>query len=142
MAYEMSPAERRAFLSAGTRTAKLATVRADGTPHVAPIWFLLDGDDLIFTTGQDTIKGRNLRRDPRVCLSVDDEQPPFSFVQMTGTATLSDDADALLDWATRLGGRYMGPELAAAFGHRNAVPGELLVRVMPTRLVAQADIAD
>jgi len=46
----MTPDECRAFLLARARTGKLATVRADGRPHIAPIWFTLDGDDLIFTT--------------------------------------------------------------------------------------------
>lgn len=49
----MSPDEQRAFLVNRLRTAKLATVRANGRPHVAPVWFDLDGDDLIFTTSTE-----------------------------------------------------------------------------------------
>jgi nitroimidazol reductase NimA-like FMN-containing flavoprotein (pyridoxamine 5'-phosphate oxidase superfamily) len=52
----------REFLSAGTRTGKLATTRRDGRPHVVPIWFVLDGDDLVFMTGAATVKGRALAR--------------------------------------------------------------------------------
>jgi PPOX class probable F420-dependent enzyme len=137
----MSPTETRAFLSQGTRTAKLATARLDGAPHIAPIWFVLDGDDLIFTTGSGTLKGRALARDPRIAICVDDERPPFAFVVVEGTATLSTDLDEMLTWATRLGARYMGAENGEEFGRRNAVPGELLVRVTPTHIVAQADIA-
>lgn len=73
---EMNPHEYRTFLQAGTRTLKLATTRRDGRPHVAPVWFLLDGDTIVFTTGADTVKGRDLRRDGRVALCVDDERPP------------------------------------------------------------------
>lgn len=124
------------------RTAKLATVRADGRPHVAPIWFDLDGEDLLFTTGESTVKGRNIRRDPRVSLCVDDEEPPFAFVIVEGEAEIVDDPEELLRWATRIGGRYMGEELAEAYGRRNAVPGELLVRVAPTRVVARKNISD
>ena len=139
---EMSDEERRAFLLAGTRTGKLATVRRDGRPHVVPIWFVLDRDDVLLTTGADTVKGRNLRRDPRVCLCVDDEEPPFSFVMVEGEAEASEDHDELLRWATRLGGRYMGADRAEEFGRRNAVEGELLVRISPSKIVAQAAIAD
>lgn len=138
----MEPGERRAFLSAGTRTAKVATTRADGRPHVAPVWFVLDGDDWVFMTGADTVKGKALLRDGRVALSVDDESPPYSFVLVEGTVAVSQEPDELLRWSTLIGGRYMGAERAAEFGSRNAVPGELLLRVTPTRTVAMADLAD
>ncbi|MBO0778979.1 MAG: PPOX class F420-dependent oxidoreductase [Ktedonobacteraceae bacterium] len=131
----------RKFLLEGGRTAQLATVRADGRPHVAPIWFDVDGNTIVFTTGQTSVKGRNMRRDGRVCLCVDDERPPFAYVQIEGTASLSDDMGELKRWATRLGGRYMGAEQAEAYGKRNAVQGELLVRVTPTKIVFQRDIA-
>jgi PPOX class probable F420-dependent enzyme len=138
----MSKEEARAFLAEGTRTGKLATVRKDGRPHVVPIWFVLDGDDLIFTTGADTVKGKALRRDDRAALCVDDERPPFAFVAIEGTVSISEDVDAMRKWATQIGGRYMGADRADAFGQRNAVPGELLVRVSPARIVAQTGIAD
>jgi PPOX class probable F420-dependent enzyme len=139
---DMSDEERRAFLSAGTRTAKLAVTRLSGAPHVVPIWFVLDGDDLIFTTGVDTIKGKAISRDNRVALCVDDDSPPFSFVTIEGVARIGRDLDEMLAWATRLGARYMGAERAEEFGRRNAVPGELLVRVATTRVIAKARISD
>jgi PPOX class probable F420-dependent enzyme len=138
----LTNAEARAFLLDRPRTAKLATVRADGRPHVAPVWFDLDGETIVFTTWHATVKAANIRHDPRVCLCVDDDRPPFSFVIIEGTATFVDDLDALRIWATRIAGRYMGQNLAASYGQRNGVPGELLVRVTPTRIVAQANIAD
>lgn len=140
--HEMTDQERRDFLSHGTRTAKLATVRPDGRAHIAPVWFVLDGDVLVLTTGANTVKGRAIRRDPRVSLLVDDETPPFAYVLIEGTAEVSEDLDDMLDWATRIGSRYMGAEQAEAFGRRNAVPGELLVRVTPTKMLARAGIAD
>ena len=138
----MSAEQRRAFLQWGTRTGMLATTRPDGRPHVAPVWFVLDGDDLVFTTGADTVKGRSLRRDGRVCLAVDDPTPPFAFVMVEGVASISQDPATLLDYATRIGRRYMGDERAGEYGRRNGVPGELLVRVSPHRIVAQDRIAD
>jgi PPOX class probable F420-dependent enzyme len=139
----MSAEEWRAFVLFGTRTAKLATVRRDGRPHIAPVWFDLEGEELFFTTGRDTVKGKNLLREPRVMLSVDDERPPFSFVLVEGRAQVTELAPAdLLPWCTRLARRYMGAAEAEAYGRRNAVEGELLVRVPLTKVVAQQGVAD
>ena len=138
----MNPNEYHDFLGAGTRTLKLATTRSDGRPHVAPVWFLLDGDTIVFTTGAESVKGRALRRDGHVALCVDDEQPPFAFVLIEGTATLSTDTSELREWATRIAARYMGADQAREFGARNGTPGELLVRVAMTHVVAQRDVAD
>lgn len=124
------------------RTAKLAVVRADGSPHVAPVWVDLDGDDVVFMTSAETIKGKAILRDGRVSLCLDDERPPFAFLTIAGTATTSTDPDELLRWGTRIGGRYMGEDQAEAFGRRNAVPPEMVVRVTPTKIVAKVDVAD
>jgi PPOX class probable F420-dependent enzyme len=141
--HEMTEADYRTFLTGQAHTAKLGTTRADGRPHVAPVWFDLDDDGtVVFTTGAETLKGLAIRRDPRVCVCVDDETPPFSFVIIEGTAAISRDLDELLEWATRIGGRYMGADRAEAYGKRNAVPEEMLVRVTPTHIVARAGIAD
>ncbi|HUY79758.1 MAG TPA: PPOX class F420-dependent oxidoreductase, partial [Ktedonobacterales bacterium] len=120
----------------------VATVRADGRPHVAPVWFALDGDTIVFNTGEATVKGRNLRRDPRVSISVDDETPPFSFLLIDGTATISSDPDELREWAGRIGGRYMGADRAEEYGARNGVDGELIVRVTPSRVIFEKDLAE
>lgn len=142
MAESMSTDEAHGFLLEGTRTAKLATAFDDGDPHVMPVWFLLDGDQVILATGADTVKGRNLRRDPRVALVVDDERPPYSFVHIRGRATLSEDPDRLLYWATEIARRYMGDDLADEFGRRNAEPGELLVTITPHRMIAMRAVAE
>ena len=138
----MTREEWHAFVSAGTRTGKLAVVRKDGSPHVAPVWFVLDGDDFVFNTGATTIKGYALRRDGRAMICVDDDRPPFSFVTARGTVTISDDLDAMLPWSTRIAARYMGADRGEEFGRRNAVAGEVLVRLSPHTVVAQAGIAD
>jgi PPOX class probable F420-dependent enzyme len=142
---EMSRDECWEFASTGTRTGKVAIVRANGSPHVTPIWFLLnetaDGDEIVFTTEKDSLKGKTFRRDPRLSLCVDDQAPPFSFLQFTAEVTLHEDLDELLEWATAIGGRYMGAEAAEAFGKRNAVPEEYLVRAKITKVLAYADIA-
>ncbi len=140
----MTEAEVRAFLAGDPpHTGKLATTRKDGSPHVAPVWFALDDDgSIMFNTGAETVKGRTLRRDPRCSMCVDDERAPFSFVIVSGTAELIDDPDQVREWAGIIGGRYMGADQAEAYGERNGVPGELLVRLRPQRVVSEKDLAD
>ncbi|MBJ6612312.1 PPOX class F420-dependent oxidoreductase [Streptomyces griseoincarnatus] len=142
MGQKMTEEEWRAFVSDGTRTGKLATVRADGRPHLAPIWFVLDGDDVVFNTGAATVKGRNLARDGRIALCVDDDRPPFAYVILEGRARLSEGLEELRHWAARIGARYMGEDRAEEFGARNGVPGELLVRVRIDKVLAERGVAD
>ena len=130
----------RAFLAQGTRTGKLGFLSPSGRPLVTPIWFIVEGDSLVFNTGAATAKGRALARDPRATLCVDLEEPPFGFVQVQGEVELSEDPAELLRTATAIAGRYMGAERAEEFGQRNAVPGELVVRLRPTRVVAAFDL--
>ena len=141
--HTLDDAELRAFLLAGTRTAKVAVVRRDGSPLVTPVWFLPDEDgSIMFETGRKSVKGLALRRDPRVSICVEDDEPPFGFVRIDGIAELSDDLAELRLWTTRIAARYMGDERAEEFGRRNAAPSEILVRVRPSRVVAQVDLAD
>ncbi len=132
--------EVREFLSLGTRTGKLGYVASDGRPLVAPIWFVVEGDDLVFNTGTDTAKGRALVRDPRVVICVDSEEPPFGFVQVQGAAEVSEDPTELLRTATVIAARYMGADRAEEFGRRNGVPGELVVRLHPAKVIAHMDM--
>jgi PPOX class probable F420-dependent enzyme len=128
--------EISAFLSAGTRTGKLAFAGQDGRPLVAPVWFIVEGGDLVFNTGKDTAKGRALARDPRAALCVDLEEPPYGFVQVQAEAELSEDPVELVHTATAIAARYMGQERAEEFGKRNGVPGELVVRLRPVKVIA------
>lgn len=144
---KLTVAEWKSFvLATPPRTAKVATVRRDGRPHVAPVWVAVDessaGNDIVFNTGAETLKGRTLRRDPRVALCFDDQRPPFSFVTLAGVVELSDDLDEVRRWATRIGGRYMGADRAEEYGARNGVPGELVVRVKIETAIGEFDLAD
>jgi PPOX class probable F420-dependent enzyme len=133
--------EVRDFLAQGTRTGKLSYLAASGRPLVTPIWFIVEGDSIVFNTGKDTAKGRALARDPRVSLCVDLEEMPYAFVQVQGEAELSEDPAELLRTATAIAARYVGDERAEQFGQRNAVPGELIVRLRPTKVLAAFDMA-
>jgi PPOX class probable F420-dependent enzyme len=114
----------------------LSYTGADGRPLVAPVWFIVEDGCIVFNTGKDTAKGRALARDPRTSLCTDLEEPPYAFVQVQGRAELSEDPADLVRTATAIALRYMGPELAEEFGKRNGVPGELVVRLRPTKVVA------
>jgi PPOX class probable F420-dependent enzyme len=144
MAHEMTVEEILAFLAQDPpRPAVLATTRQDGRPHIAPVWYALDVDgSVMFNTSATTVKGRNLLRDGRAALCVDDDKPPFSFAIVEGTVELSEDPASLLHWATVIGGRYMGADNATAYGERNGVRGELLVRLRPSRRLGTRDLAE
>jgi PPOX class probable F420-dependent enzyme len=141
----MSKDEITNFLSQSTKTAKISTVSKDGTCHVVPVWFVLDGEDVIFTTGCESVKAKHIMQDNRVSMCIDDQKPLYSFVTMYGNATITTqdkNPDELLKWSTIIAERYMGKENAERYGKRNAVKGELLVRVKPTKIIAQKDIAE
>ncbi len=138
--YSLADPQVRAFLLEGTRTGMLSYLAADGRPLVAPVWFVLEDDRLVFNTGKDTAKGRALARDPRATICVDLAEPPYAFVQVQGVADLSEDPADLLATATAIAARYVGADRAADFGRRNAVPGELVVRLRPVKVIATFDV--
>ncbi|QBI55556.1 PPOX class F420-dependent oxidoreductase [Streptomonospora litoralis] len=132
----------RGLLQEGTRTGKLAYTASDGRPLAAPVWFVVEGDEVVFNTGVQTAKGRAIARDPRLAMVVDIESPPYGFVQLQGVAEVSEDPDELLRTATAIADRYMGEDRAEEFGRRNGVPGEMVVRLRPTKLIAGFDMVE
>lgn len=146
---EMSKAEIGRFLMKGTFTGKLATVKEDGSSHVVPIWFVLEKKksrdrvgNIIFTTGSTSVKANNIQRDNRISICIDDQIPLFSFVTIFGTAKIYPyKQKEVLKWATEIAERYMGKSNAEAYGRRNSEEGLVLVRIKPTRIIAEKDIA-
>lgn len=141
MSHKMTQDEIYSFLREAPRTRHLATVREDGRPHVAPLWIAVDGEDIVFTTDETSVKGKNLGRTKYASLTVDDDTPPFSFVTLEGPVTLDEDPEGLRHWATVLGGRYMGEDRAEELGKLNGVKGQLVCRLTPTHLTGVADLA-
>ena len=137
---ELDRQETYAFLAEASRTGKLATVRSDGRPHTAPIWFVVDGDDLVFMTMETSVKARNMRRDPRVALSVDDQVFPYTHVIVEGTVTMTHEVDKL-EWSTRIARRYVPEDMVEFTANRNADPHEFVVRLTPTKLIGKSDVA-
>lgn len=145
----MSTREITRFLMQGTFTGKLATVKKGGGSHVVPIWFVLDNEnsideiqDIVFTTGDMSVKAMNIKRDNRVSICVDDQIPPFSFITIFGTAKIYPyKQNEVLMWATRIAERYMGKKNADEYGRRNSGEGSALVRITPERIVGEKDTA-
>lgn len=140
---EMTKDEIKNFLLQGTFTGKLGTINKDGTPHVVPIWYTVDGEDkIIFNTGDKSVKAKNIRRDIRVRLCVDDQTPLFSFVTIDGIVELiSSEQGEVYKWAKIIAARYMGKDKSEAYGRRNSTKGELLIKVKPIRVIGQKNIA-
>ena len=136
----MTGDEFRQFLTAGTRTAKLATTRSDGRPHVVPVWFVMDGEQLIFTTSKDSVKGHAIRRGGRVALCVEEDDPPYAFVLVEGTASTTENPEEVLRWSTRNAARYVGEQKADEYGRLNAGDGMMLVRVTPAKTVTENNV--
>jgi PPOX class probable F420-dependent enzyme len=129
------------FLSAGRMTATFASVRADGRPHAVPTWYAVDGDEIVFTTWHSTVKAANIRERPSVVVVVQDPAPPYHYVSVEGEARLIDDLGECRAISMQLGAKYMGADRAEEFGTRNGVAGELVVRVRPTKLFGEANVA-
>lgn len=140
----MTKDEIRNFLLQGTLTGKLGTINKDGTPHVVPIWYTVDEEDyIVFNTGGESVKAKNIRRDNRVRLCVDDQTPLFSFVLIDGIAQIERrQASEIYKWAKIIAARYMGDDKSEAYGKRNSGEGEILVKIKPVRIVGQKDTAD
>jgi hypothetical protein len=78
----------------------------------------------------------------RVSICVDDQTPQFSFVIIDGTAKIFHyKQKELLKWATRIAGRYMGKDKAEVYGRRNSGEDEVVIRIKPTKILAEKDIA-
>jgi len=146
---EMSKAEVARFLKQGTFTGKLATVKKDGSPHVVPIWFVVENGkgrgksgSIILTTSDTSVKANNIQHDSRVSICVDDQKPPFSFVTIHGTAKIYPyKQKEVLEWATKIAERYVGKKNAKTYGEVNSGEGAVLVRIKPTRVIAEKDIS-
>lgn len=104
----MFTGEQRALFE-GRNFGHLATIMPDGSPQVSPVWVALDGDDIIVNTAEGRLKTRNVRREPRVAISVADQQDPYSKVVVRGIVVemTHEDADESID---RLAKKYLGQD--------------------------------
>jgi PPOX class probable F420-dependent enzyme len=92
----------------GTSIGHIATVLPDGAPHAVPVWVGTDGERAVVLTGPESRKARNLRRDPRVALSIAPADDPFRPVTLRGRVVEWLDGDAGWTVVDRLAQKYMG----------------------------------
>lgn len=137
----MSEDEINEFLTEGTRTGKISTVRRNGLPHIAPIWFVWEDGKVFFTTMNTSIKAKNIISNPKVSFCTDEQFPPYSFVVVEGNAKIEQNHKDLLQWTTKLASRYMGEENSEKIGRRNCVEGELLIEITPIKIIGVKGIA-
>jgi PPOX class probable F420-dependent enzyme len=137
----MTAEERRTFLMRGTPSAILATTRADGRPHAVPVWFVLDGEDILMNVGEATAKCVHVKRDPRVSVVVHDDAPPYAFVMVDGIAEVIRDADAVRSGSELIAQRYLSGPAAEGFVQYATSPGKVLVRVRATGAIGLDRIA-
>jgi hypothetical protein len=115
--------------------ATLATVRADGSPHTAPVWYRYDAGVFYVLTESSSVKARNIKRDPRVELCIDDrERAPYHTVIVRGRATIEPyPGDA---WRLALAVRYLGEEGGRRYVESAPVSAdEVLIRIEPEQIV-------
>jgi hypothetical protein len=97
--------------------------------------------NIYFTTFIGSVKAENIQRDNRISMCIDDQTPPFSFVTIHGTAKLYPfKQKEVLKWATKIAERYIGKKDSKAYGERNSGEGAVLVRIKPTKIIAEKDI--
>ena len=132
------------FLRETTHTGHLATVRPDGRPHVATIWYIVDEDtgEIVFTTYNTSVKGRNIARTGYAALSVTDDTKPYTHVALEGPCTMVADAAESRKWAGILGGRYLGADRADEFSERNGVPEEYVCRLTIANISGMSRVTD
>jgi PPOX class probable F420-dependent enzyme len=133
----MSRAEWERFL-AGRHVAVLATLGPDGQPALTPIWYLYRDGRLFMRTGAESIKARNVGRDQRVTICIQDERPPYKSVTIHGRASIEPEEEGLDAAIAR---RYLGA-VGGAFYLRTAreaveQSGEVTLAVRPERVVTQ-----
>ena len=122
--------ERDRGILEGANFASVATMMGDGSPHASTIWIDIDGDDVLFNTAEGRVKTANIRRDPRVSISVFDDRDPYQQVVIHGTVVdmTHVGADAHID---RLAKKYLGVD---EYPWRDPQEQRVIVRVRPSRV--------
>ena len=137
MPKRMSRAEWERFLC-GRRVAVLATLGPDGEAVLTPIWYLYRDGLLYMRTGRESVKAKNVGRDPRVTVCVQDERPPYRSATVYGRASIEPEKEGL---DTAIARRYLGAVAGAAYLRtaRETVEksAEVTLVVRPERVLTQ-----
>ena len=139
---KMVEEEWRRFAADGPKTGKLSTIGFEGKPHCVPVWWIFEGDNLVFMTMEASQKARNIERDARVSLTVDSEEFPYDFVTIEGTAQIKHvPLDDLFEISQAIAFRYVPAGRVDEFAARNAVEGEVVVIITPQKVISAKGVA-
>ena len=116
------------FVSA-PRIGRLASIMPDGSPHVAPIWYRFEGGAFLVLTERGSQKHRNVERDPRVVLCIDDEKAPYHTVLVRGMVEIGESPPR--EWREGLAIHYLGEEAGRRYTAGNDSPNNVLLRLVP-----------
>lgn len=105
-----TPEEMNSFLQSGRLFAKIATVNEEGWPQISPVWYAWDGDSFLIVSKERTGMVRNLRRDPRCGLLVDNFELPYARVSVQGEVEFLPDTFDYVPPMREMVLRYLGPE--------------------------------
>lgn len=132
---DMTPDEMQAFLDA-PRMAVLGTILRDGMPSLNPVWYLFEDGKFLLSMGRGSYYTRNMLRDPRASLCIQQEETPVKGVVARGPVTIEPDTDYKL--VRRLAVRYRGEEGGRAYLERllPAGPDLVVVALTPERLAS------
>ncbi|MEM7098992.1 MAG: PPOX class F420-dependent oxidoreductase [Pseudomonadota bacterium] len=139
---KMDTAEWKAFIQSGSRTGKVSTIRADGSPHCVPVWFIFRDEKITFMTWHNSYKAKHIAKDNRISIAVDSEIFPYHFVTIEGTAEIEEPSmEDLYNVSKQIAQRYVPEDRVEEYAKRNAVQGEVLVHVIPTKVLSAKDVA-
>lgn len=120
----------------GPNPAVLGTINPDGSPQTSVVWVGRDGDDLLISTQAGRRKEKNVRRDPRVSLSVYDRGDPLRYVEVRGLAAVTEDAGRHM--AVSLAEKYEGPGAGEEYLQLPPEIVRVAVRITPQRILGSA----
>lgn len=123
------PEAARALVDA-PEFATIATLEPDGRAQLSPVWVKRDGDDILFSTAAGRRKPDNLARDPRVGVLIVPRDSPYNYLEVRGTATLTEDPDGSLIQELAL--KYTGQPWTEDPGVRR-----LIVRITPQKVITR-----
>jgi PPOX class probable F420-dependent enzyme len=136
----MTDDEWRAFITTGTKLAHVALTRTDGRPHLTPVCFVLDGDELAFALSPGSVKGKLLARDQRIAVCVSDERQPYGFVTIEGEARISAEPDRIRPIATGIAERYYPSQPPEAVAESFVQEGFRAVRISIVNVIARSGL--
>jgi PPOX class probable F420-dependent enzyme len=132
MARDLFSARQLRFIGE-PRIGRLATVRADGSPHIAPVWYRFEDGAFLVLTERGSQKHRNVEREPRAEFCIDDERPPYHTVIVRGRVAVTQALGAA--WREALAIHYLGEEAGRRYVGENPDTGNILLRMVPEKVV-------